>query len=110
MNPPKVHPSPKVEQSGNVRIITFTGDSVRDLENVIAIELEGNLEGLADSHLLLDFTNVETLSSTELETLVRLHKQMKDCGGRLTLFNLSIQVYEVFWADQLQRRLGICRE
>jgi anti-anti-sigma factor len=110
MNPPMVHPSPKVEQSGNVRIITFTGDSVRDLENVIAIELEGNIAGLADSHLLLDFTNVETLSSAELETLVRLHKQMKDCGGRLTLFNLSIQVYEVFTKDQLQKRMGICRE
>ncbi len=110
MNPPPVHPSPKVEQSGNVRTITFTGDGVRTVENVIARELEGNLAGLADCHLLLDFTNVETLSNAELETLVRLHKQMKDCGGQLTLFNLSIQVYEVFWGDKSSIEWEICKE
>ena len=104
------HALPKVEQSGNVRIITFTGDRVRDLENVIARELDGNVEKLADSHLLLDFTNVESLSRAELETLVTLQKKMKGGVGRLTLFNLSIQIYEVFLADQLQQRMGICRE
>lgn len=110
MTSPTVHPLPKVEQSGNVRIITFTGDRVRGLENVIARELEGNVPRLADFHILLDFTNVERLSNEELETLVSLHKKMKDCGGRLTLFNLSIQVYEVFWVEQLQQQMGICRE
>jgi anti-anti-sigma factor len=104
------HELPKVEHSGYVRIITFTGDMVRDVENVIAKELDGNVEKLADCHLLLDFTNVKTLNGAELETLVMLHKKMKATGGRLTLFNLSIQVYEVFWAEQLQQRMGICRE
>ncbi len=104
------HALPKVEQSGDVRIITFTGDTVRDVENVLARELDGNVARLADCHLLLDFTNVETLNRAELETLVTLHKKMKATGGRLTLFNLRIEVYEVFWADQVQQRMGICRE
>jgi anti-anti-sigma factor len=97
MDSPTVQPSPKIEQSGNVRIITFTGDKVRHIQEVIAKELEGNVGSLADRHLLLDFTNVEMLSGAELETLVTLHEQMKDCGGRLTLFNLGVQVYEVIW-------------
>jgi anti-anti-sigma factor len=105
-----IHLPPKVEQSGNVRIITFTADRVRDVENMLARELEGRTDGLGQIHLLLDFTNVERLSSVELGTLITLHKRMKACGGRLTLFNLSAPVYEVFTATHLQTLLGICRE
>jgi anti-anti-sigma factor len=106
MSSPTMHPLPKVEQSGNVRIITFTGDMLRHLEKVIVRELEGNLARLKECHLLLDFTNVESLNSAEMATLLALHKRMQDGGGRLTLFNLSMQVYEVFWANQLQARTG----
>jgi len=101
---------PKVEQSGNVRVITFSTEEVCDVENVIARELEGCTDGLRGSHLLPDFTNVEYLRSVELGTLITLHKRMKDSGGRLTLFNLNAQVYEVFTITRLQTLLGICRE
>ena len=104
------HLPPKVEKSGNVKIITFTGDEVRDVENVLAKELKGHMEDLRECHLLLDFTNVEYLSSVELGTLIALHKRMKAFGGRLTLFNLNAQVYEVFTVTRLQTLLGICRE
>jgi len=104
------HLPPKVEKSGNVKIITFTGDEVRDVENVLAKELKGHMEDLRECHLLLDFTNVEYLSSVELGTLIALHKRMKASGGRLTLFNLNAQVYEVFTVTRLQTLLGICRE
>jgi anti-sigma B factor antagonist len=110
MSLPTVHLPPKVEQSGNVRVITFSTEEVRDVENVIARELEGCTDGLGRSHLLLDFTNVEYLSSVELGTLITLHKRMRDSGGRLTLFNLNPQVYEVFTITHLQTLLGICRE
>jgi anti-anti-sigma factor len=109
MNSPAVHPSPKVEQSGNVRIVTFTPDRVRAVENVIARELENNVAGLGKCHLLLDFTNVEQITSVELGTLISLHKRMKDCGGRLTLFNLNLQVFEVFTVTRLDKLIGICR-
>ena len=104
------HLPPKVEKSGNVKIITFTGDEVRDVENVLAKELKGHMDDLGECHLLLDFTNVEYLSSVELGTLITLHKRVKASGGRLTLFNLNAQVYEVFTVTHLQTVLGICRE
>jgi anti-anti-sigma factor len=100
---------PKVEQSGGVKIITFTGGQVRDVENVLAAELEGLDVGLGECHLLLDFTNVEYITSDELGTLIGLHKKMKASGGRLTLFNLNLQVFEVFTVCRLERLLGICR-
>ena len=100
----------KIEQTGKVKIITFTGGKARDIENMIARELEGQTDGLSEYHLLLDFTNVEYLSSVELGTLIGLHKRMKGSGGRLSLFNLTAQVFEIFAVTRLQTLLGICRE
>jgi anti-anti-sigma factor len=110
MDSPAAHLPPKMEQGGNVRVITFTDGDVRDVENMIARELDGLTDGLGETHLLLDFTNVERLSSAELGTLIRLHTRMKASGGRLTLFNLNARIYEIFTVTHLQTLLGICRE
>src|SRR6516164_10323274 len=96
----------KTEQLGNVKIITFTAGQVRDVDNVIATELEGLTDELGECHLLLDFTNVEFITSVELGTLVGLHKKMRASGGRLTLFNLNPQVFEV---TRLETLIRICR-
>jgi anti-anti-sigma factor len=110
MGSPTTHLPPKVEQSGNVRVITFSADQVRDVENMFARQLAGRTDGLEESHLLLNFSNVEYLNGAELGTLITLHQRMKACGGRLTLFNLNDRVYEVFTITRLQTFLGICRE
>jgi anti-sigma B factor antagonist len=102
--------SPRVQRSGNITIITFIPDAIRDVENVIARELVGLTAGPGGRHLLLDFTNVKYLNSMELGTLVTLHKQVEATGGRLTLFNLSAQVFELFAVTRLDTVLGICRE
>jgi carbon storage regulator CsrA len=99
---------PKTEQTGTVKIITFTSGQVRT-ENVLASELEGLTDELGECHLLLDFANVEYVTSVELGTLVNLHKKMKASGGRLTLFNLNLHVFEVFLATHLDALIGICR-
>jgi len=100
--------TPKSEKTGTVKIVTFTAGKVRR-ENVIATELEGLTDDLGECHLLLDFTNVEYITSVELETLLSLHKKMAASGGRLTLFNLSLKVFEVFTATHLENLIGICR-
>jgi anti-anti-sigma factor len=101
---------PKVERSGDVTILTFSGKAIREVENQIALELEGRTEGLGQCHLLLDFGNVDRLNSAELGTLIRVHQRVTAAGGRLTLFNLNPSVYEVFTVTRLHTLLGICRE
>jgi anti-anti-sigma factor len=101
--------SPKVEQRGDIKIITLTGEDSRDMESGIARELEPHLANLTGCHLLLDFTNIERITSVELGTLIQLHKRLAAGGGRLTLFNLRTEVYEVFTATRLHTVLGICR-
>jgi anti-anti-sigma factor len=110
MTTPTVHALPKVEQGGNVTIITFTADAIRNVENVLARELGGLTTGLGDRHLLLDFTNVDYLNSTELGTLVTLHKEVEAAGGRLTLFNLSAQILSMFTVTRLDTYLTICKQ
>jgi len=108
--PAATRPPPKVERTGNVTVITFTADAIRDVENVIARELEGHAAGGAECHLLLDFINVKYLNSAELGTLVTLHTRIRDAGGRLTLFNLGTQLRRLFSITRLDTLLAICRE
>lgn len=100
---------PKVERSGDVTVITFTGRRYA-MDNRLAGDLDGRTAGLGAGHLLLDFKNVSALGSMELGTLVTLHKQLRDAGGRLTLFNLSPAVAEIFAVTRLDTLLGICTE
>ncbi len=79
------------------------------MENTIAHELDHCTEELAVDHLLLDFSNVKDIYNVELGTIITLHKRMKASGGRLTLINLSVQVYEVFRVCRLHTFLEICR-
>jgi anti-anti-sigma factor len=99
---------PRTQQTAGLRIVTLTSGQVRDVENVIATELEGLTEGLAKCQLLLDFCNVVYITSAELGTLIGLHRKMKDVGGRLTLFNVNAPVLEVFKITRLDTLLGIC--
>lgn len=99
----------KMEQSGKLRIITFAASRLRNEDNPIAAELAGLTEDLGECHLLLDFTNVEFITSIELATLVNLHKKMKEANGGLTLFNLNPQIFEVFAITRLEKLIAICR-
>src|SRR5579871_4278718 len=98
----------KVENAGSINIITLTGER-KGVENRLAAELAGLTDGLAAEHLLIDFTNVAYLTSAELGTLVRLHKDAAAAGG-LTLFNLNPDIYETLVVTRLSTYLGVCRE
>lgn len=101
--------SPKKEIAGNVRIITFAAGRECRMDEVIAAELGSQKDEGSECHLLLDFTNVSSISSVELGTLIGLHKKMKSSGGRLTLFNLNLLVFEVFSITRVETLLEICR-
>lgn len=108
MDPSRAWPA-RMEQSGNVKILTFMGSRIEDELARMASDLDSEPDALGKCHLLLDFSNVEAISSTDLGTLIGLHNRLKNAGGRLTLFNLSAQVFEVFSITRLQTFLGICR-
>ena len=69
------------------------------------------LSELADSEpnpkLLLDFSNVEHLSSAALGVLIKLNRQVADAGGRLKLSDISPPIFEVFRITRLNKLFDI---
>ena len=99
--------SPKMQQRGDVKIITLNGGKVRVIEDLMDGEFDRVTDDSIGSHLLLDFSKVEYINSDDLGVLINLHKKMQRFGGRLTLFNLNAQVYEVFTVTRLHTLLTI---
>jgi anti-anti-sigma factor len=98
---------PKVERSGAVTILTFAPH--READGFLARDLAELPAGAVERHVLLDFTNVAYLNSTDLSTLITSHKRAEATGGRLTLFNLSNSVFQLFTITRLNTLLEICR-
>jgi anti-anti-sigma factor len=96
--------------SGDVTVVHFTGCKV-SLDEETLDRIHGQLLALADepseSDLLLNFGNVEYLSSTALGALVRLHKKLLAGGRHMTVGNLSPQVHEVFAVTRLDKFLDL---
>jgi anti-anti-sigma factor len=98
---------PKVEHDGNVTTITFTNGKVRREGNTIAAELDGLTEDLDGRHLILDCRALVRIHSEELGTLIGLHKRVCASGGRLSLTNVTPEVYEVFEVSRLTTYLTV---
>src|SRR5262245_35798351 len=103
-------PPMKEGASGDVTVVHFTGCNV-SLDEETLDRIHDTLLALADepseSHLLLDFGNVDYLTSSALGTLVSLHKKLLARGRHMTVGNLSPQVHEVFAVTRLDKFLDL---
>jgi anti-anti-sigma factor len=99
-------PPMKVETAREVTVVHFTGCKV-SLDEETLYRIQDELLALADepseSDLLLDFGNVDYLTSTALGTLVGLKKKLLATGRHLTVGNLNPQVHEVFTVVKLDK-------
>ena len=57
--------------------------------------------------VLLNFTNVDFLSSAALGKLITLDKKVKADSGKLKLSNIRPEIYDVFAITKLNRLLDI---
>ena len=75
---------------------------------------EQNLFGLVDEEgwrkILLNFGNVEYLSSAALGKLITLNKKLQAVGGKLILCNIDPQIFEVFEITKLDKFFKIVKE
>src|SRR5262249_2096499 len=98
------------EADDEVTVVHFAGRNVWLVEETVR-HLQGQLFALATgpsrADVLLDFSNVEYLSSRALGTLVSLHKKLLAGGRHLGLRNLSPPVLEVFPVARLARLLAL---
>src|SRR5262245_45702687 len=107
---PTVCPFVDTEVHEDVTVVHFTGQRVfLDDEGIasVAEELFSLVENLRQGQLLLDFGNVDYISSPAVGMLIRLHKKAEAAGGSFTLCGVTPQVYEVFKRIHLNRLLDI---
>jgi anti-sigma B factor antagonist len=99
----------EVEQIGEVTVARFTARHLLDEEKMQT--LGGQLRSLGDEAghrpLLLNFGQVERLSTELMGKLVALQRRVQEKGGRLALCQIHPQVYEVFKIFKLPQVLSI---
>jgi anti-sigma B factor antagonist len=102
----------EVEDIGDVTVINFVDKKILDEQNIqiIGEQLFGLVDQDGRRKLLLNFKNVEYLSSAALGKLITLNKKLQGAGGRLILCDIDPQIYEVFEITKLDKFFNIQKE
>src|ERR671922_473412 len=93
----------EAEEIGDVTVVSFMDRKILDEQNiqVIGEQLFSLVDESGRKKLLLNFANVEHLSSAALGKLITLNKKLQQAGGRLVLCNIRPEILEVFQITQL---------
>ena len=97
-----------VSDVGEVSVVQFKDRKILDESNIQ--EMGRELFGLVDQNriqVLLNFMNVEFLSSAALGKLITLDKKIKTAKGQLKLSNIRPEIYEVFAITRLNKLFDI---
>src|SRR5215472_11443934 len=95
----------EVEDLGDVTVVSFTDRKILDEQNIqiIGDQLFSLVDESGRKKLLLNFGNVEYMSSAALGKLITLNKKVQSSGGRLVLCNIDPQIREVFEITKLDK-------
>lgn len=98
-----------IEEINGVTVAKFTDKKILDEGN---IQLIGNqLFSLVDEDrrqkIVLDFANVEYLSSAALGKLITMDKKVKSISGKLRFCNIRSDILEVFKITRLDKLFQI---
>jgi anti-sigma B factor antagonist len=98
-----------IEDVGDVCVARFIDKKILDENNIqiIGNQLFGLVEEDGRKKIVLDFTNVEYLSSAALGKLITMDKKVKASGGKLRLCNIRKDIYEVFAITRLNKVFDI---
>ena len=99
----------EVEHIGDVTVVNFVDRKILDEQNIqiIGDQLFNLVEEQGKRKILLNFGNVEFLSSAALGKLITLNRKLQSAGGKLILCNIDPQIYEVFEITKLNKLFNI---
>src|SRR5437868_15241692 len=102
----------EIENIGDVTVVNFTDKKILDEQNiqVIGEQLFSLIDELGRKKILLNFGNVEYLSSAALGKFITLNKKVNQAGGKLILCCIDPQIYEVFEITKLNKLFKIEKE
>jgi anti-sigma B factor antagonist len=102
-------PAVSVTNQKDVRIVEFTHNKILDEGNItdIGATLKALIDESGKPKLLLDFANVDHLSSAALGMLINANNEIRKKDGQLRLANIKPQIFEVFVITKLNRLFKI---
>jgi len=105
-----IKPMMNVEYAGNATIVRFTDEKILEEKDINA--LQASIMSMIESasggiNLILDFGNVQYLSSAVLGLLIRISKRIYESEGQLRLCNINPRIYEIFKITRLTKTFDI---
>jgi anti-sigma B factor antagonist len=99
------NPPVALTQEKDVRVVEFTNSKIIDELNIAEIgqTLTAIIDETANPKLLLDFGQVDHLSSAALGMLINANGRIKAKNGQLRLANIKPQIFEVFQITKLNK-------
>ena len=99
----------ELSEAGDITVVRFLDRRIIDTANIeeLGEELVSLVDKEGKTKLVLNFINVEFLSSASLNHLIRLDRKLKAKGGKMRLCNLRKEIHEVFVMTNLNRLFDI---
>ncbi|HEY8503183.1 MAG TPA: STAS domain-containing protein [Gemmataceae bacterium] len=112
MNNPPRRRRLEVEDVDGIAVVHFVDKKILDEQNIqmIGDELFRLVDELGRTKVLLNFSNVEFLSSAALGKLITLNRKIQAVQGRLILCGISKDIREVFEITKLDKLFTIHKE
>jgi len=107
-----IKPKVSVEYTDNATVITFIDEKILEEKDIQELQnsLWGVIENAENLSLILDFQNVQFLSSAVLGLLIRVSKKVYENQGQLRLCSICPRIYEVFKITRLTNIFEICSD
>lgn len=99
----------RISKIDDVTQVEFIDRNILDEANIQAIsdEITGIIQQSQFPQLLINFSNVDHLSSAALGALITINNKANEKDGKLRLANIDPQIYEVFVITRLNKLFSI---
>ena len=80
------------EQNGSTLTVYLTGE----VNTITAKDLEEALSSINCQELVLDFENLDYITSAGIRVLLAVNSDLKDSGGTICIINANDEIREIF--------------
>jgi anti-sigma B factor antagonist len=102
----------EIEEIGDITVVNFVDKKILDEQNIqiIGDQLFSLVDEQAKKKILLNFSNVEFLSSAALGKLITMNRKVQGSGGKLVMCNIAKEILEVFEITRLDKLFKIYKD